>query len=456
MIQYDFNRFMADIKTTCEITENKLHAQIMDLVKKWYEIKFSKKSFTLGKTYINYAGRIFDEKELLNLVDSSLEFWLTGGRYEEQFSNKFCELLGVKHTMLVNSGSSANLLAFSTLTAPELDQINRRLKPGDEFITVAASFPTTINPAIQYGLVPVFLDIELGTYNIDVSKLEEAISPKTKLIMIAHTLGNPFNLGAVMKVAKKHNLWVVEDACDALGAKYDGKFCGTIGDIGTYSFYPAHHITMGEGGAVITNNSILKMYASSFRDWGRDCWCAPGKDNTCGKRFSWELGNLPGGYDHKFIFSRIGYNLKITDMQAAVGVAQIDKLSQFIEARKENHRAFLNALKPFEQFFTLPKATPKSDPSWFGFMLNIKAGAPFTKKEIVLHLEEEKIATRHLFAGNILRQPAYTNIKHRVVGDLKNTDDVMNNGFWLGVYPGIDKARRDYVIDTITNFCKSK
>ena len=434
--------------------EKELHTQIMELVKKWYEIKFSDKTFTPGETYVNYAGRIFDERELLNLVDSSLEFWLTGGRYEQLFSEKLSEFLGVKHTILVNSGSSANLLALSSLTAPELEKIGRRLMPGDEYITVAASFPTTVNPGIQYGLVPVFLDIEPGTYNIDVSKLEEAISPRTKLIMVAHTLGNPFNLDAVMSVAKKHNLWVIEDTCDALGAKYDGKYCGTIGDIGTLSFYPAHHITMGEGGGVITNNSILKLYLSSFRDWGRDCWCAPGKDNTCGKRFNWQLGSLPGGYDHKFIFSRIGYNLKITDMQAAVGLAQIDKLSGFVKARNENHSAYLKALKPFENFFVLPKATPKSEPSYFGFMLNIRAGTPFTKKEIVLYLEENKIATRQLFAGNILRQPAYAGIKHRVVGDLKNTDDVMNNGFWLGVYPGIDEARRNYVIDKITQFCK--
>lgn len=439
-----------------ENEQEKIHADIMELVRKWYKVKFSETSFTPGENYVNYAGRVFDERELLNLVDSSLEFWLTGGRYEAEFCNKFNEYLGIKHTMLVNSGSSANLLAFSTLTAPELEKIGRRLTPGDEFITVAASFPTTVNPAVQYGLTPVFLDIELGTYNIDISKLEEAIGPKTKLIMVAHTLGNPFDLDTVMRIAKKHNLWVIEDTCDALGSKYNGQFCGTIGDIGTYSFYPAHHITMGEGGAVVTNNSILKLYAASFRDWGRDCWCAPGKDNTCGKRFSWELGNLPGGYDHKFIFSRIGYNLKITDMQAAVGVAQIDKLPQFIKARRENHRAFLEALKPFEKFFVLPKATPNSDPSWFGFMLNIRANAPFTKKEIVLYLEEKKIATRQLFAGNILRQPAYMNINHRVVGNLKNTDDVMLNGFWLGVYPGIDKARRDYVIGTITDFLKKK
>lgn len=444
---------MGKIQSSPISAEKEIHNEIMNLVKEWYEVKFSSKKFIPGETYINYSGRIFDEKELLNLIDASLEFWLTSGRYDEKFCEKFSNYLNVKHALLVNSGSSANLLAFSTLTAPELEKINRRLKAGDEFIAVAASFPTTVNPAIQYRLVPVFLDIGLGTYNIDVSKLEEAISPKTKLIMLAHTLGNPFNLDVVMDVAKRHNLWVIEDSCDALGSKYDGKFCGTLGDIGTYSFYPAHHITMGEGGAVVTNNSILKMYAASFRDWGRDCWCAPGKDNTCGKRFNWELGNLPGGYDHKYIFSRIGYNLKITDLQAAIGVAQLDKLGSFIKARQENFKFFLEGLKQFEKFFILPEATPKSEPSWFGFMLTIRPDAPFTKKEIVLYLEDKKIATRQLFAGNILRQPAYCNINHRVVGDLKNTDLIMNNGFWLGVYPGIDEARRNYVIEIISAFC---
>lgn len=440
--------------TTKTKTQEQIHSEIMELVKEWYKIKFSKKSFQPGETYVNYAGRVFDEKELLNLVDSSLEFWLTSGRYEEEFSKKLNQYLNIKHTMLVNSGSSANLLAFTTLTAPELEKINRRLLPGDEFITVAASFPTTINPGIQYGMVPVFLDIEPETYNIDVSKLEEAISSKTKLIMVAHTLGNPFNLNKVMEVAKKYNLWVIEDSCDALGAKYDGKFCGTIGDLGTYSFYPAHQITTGEGGAVVTNNSILKLYTSSFRDWGRDCWCLPGKDNTCGKRFEWELGKLPFGYDHKYIFSRIGYNLKITDLQASIGTAQIDKLPGFIKSRQENHKVLLDSLKPLEKFFIFPKATLKSEPSWFGFMLTIRTDAPFTKHEIVIYLEEKKIATRNLFSGNILRQPAYSNIKHRIVGDLTNTDLVMNNGFWLGVYPGIDEKRRNYMVETISNFCK--
>lgn len=442
-------------KTTNK-TETEIHAEIMELVKEWYEVKFAKKDFKPGENYISYAGRVFDEKELLNLVDSSLEFWLTGGRYEKEFSEKLSQFLGVKHSILTTSGSSANLLALATLTAPELDKIERRLTPGDEFITVAASFPTTVNPGIQYGLVPVFLDVDLGTYNIDVTKLEEAITPKTKAIMVAHTLGNPFNLDAVMEVAKKHNLWVVEDTCDALGSKYDGKYCGSIGDLGTLSFYPAHHITMGEGGAVITNNSILKMYTSSFRDWGRDCWCAPGQDNTCGKRFSWEAGNLPKGYDHKFIFSRIGYNLKVTDMQPAVALAQLDKLEGFIQARKDNHKFYLEALKPFEKYFYLPEATPKSDPSWFGFMLTIKEDAPFTKNEIINYLEDNKIATRNLFAGNIIRQPAYCNLNYRQVGNLKNTDLIMKSGFWLGVYPGIQDAQRSYMMDKLTSFLKSK
>ncbi len=439
-----------------ECTEETIHKEIMDLVKQLYEVRFKNKTFCPGKDYVNYSGRVFNENELLNLVDSSLEFWLTGGRYDDMFCKKLSDYLGVKHSLTVNSGSSANLLAFSALTAPELDKIERRLLPGDEFITVAASFPTTVNPAIQYGLNPVFLDIELGTYNIDISKLEEAISPKTKLIMIAHTLGNPFNLDEIMRVAKKHKLWVIEDTCDALGSRYDGKLCGTVGDIGTLSFYPAHQITMGEGGAVVTNNSILKLYLNSFRDWGRDCWCPSGKDNTCGKRFGWELGSLPVGYDHKYIYSHIGYNLKITDMQAAIGLAQLDKLEGFIEARKKNHRAIYNALKPFEEYLILHEATKKSDPCWFGFMIGVKENAPFTKQDFVLYLEENKIATRNLFAGNILRQPAYASLKHRVVGDLKNTDFTMNNAFWIGVYPGIDDLRRNYMIETLTNFCKKR
>lgn len=455
LIKYDFKDMnptgLLTLKTNK--TQEEIHLAIMDLVHQWYKAKFSKSAFLPGEMYVNYAGRFFDEKELLNLVDSALEFWLTSGRYEEEFCRKLNEYLNVKHTILVNSGSSANLLALSTLTAPELEKINRRLMPGDEFITVAASFPTTINPGIQYGMVPVFLDIELGTYNVDVSKLEEAITSKTKLIMLAHTLGNPFNIDSVMEIAKKHNLWLIEDTCDALGSTYRGKYCGVYGDLGTFSFYPAHHITMGEGGAVVTNNSILKMYTSSFRDWGRDCWCAPGKDNTCGKRFNWQLGTLPEGYDHKYIFSRIGYNLKITDMQAAIGVAQLDKLPMFVKARNENHEVFLSSLRPFEKFFILPQATPNSEPSYFGFMLTVREGAPFTKKELVLYLEENKIATRHLFSGNILRQPAYSRINHRIVGDLRNTDFVMNNGFWFGVYPGIDKLRREYVIDKIIDFC---
>lgn len=435
-------------------TESQLHSEIMELVKEWYKVKFENKKFTPGESYVNYSGRVFNEKELINLVDSSLEFWLTSGRYEDEFSKKIEAFLGIKHALIVNSGSSANLVAFSGLTSPELEKINRRILPGDEFITVAASFPTTINPALQYGMTPVFLDIELGTYNIDISNLEEAISPKTKLIMIAHTLGNPFNLKAVMEVAKKHNLWVVEDTCDALGSKYDGKYCGTIGDVGTLSFYPAHQITTGEGGAVLTNNSILKMYLTSFRDWGRDCWCPPGKDNTCGKRFGWEFSLLPKGYDHKYVYSKIGYNLKSTDMQSAIGVAQIDKLPQFIEARRKNHKLIYEALKPFENFLILHQATPNSEPCWFGFVITIKEGAPFTKQEFVLFLEENKIATRNLFAGNILRQPAYTKINHRVVGELKNTDLVMNNGFWIGVYPGIDDSRRNYMIEKLTEFLK--
>ena len=447
---------MHKLTTQSMKTEEQIHSEIMKLVKEWHTVKFAKKEFIPGQSYVNYSGRVFDEHELLNLIDSSLEFWLTEGRYEAEFCNKLNEYLKIKHALLVNSGSSANLLALSALTAPELEKIGRRLMPGDEFITVAASFPATINPAVQYGMTPVFLDIELGTYNIDVSKLEEAITPKTKLIMIAHTLGNPFNLDAVMSVAKKYNLWVIEDTCDALGSKYKGQFCGTFGDMGTFSFYPAHQITMGEGGSVVTNNSILKLYLASYRDWGRDCWCAPGKDNTCGKRFEWELGNLPKGYDHKYIYSHIGYNLKLTDMQAAIGSAQLDKLSGFIKARQENHKFLLEGFKPFEKFFILPKTEEGSEPCWFGFMLTIKPDAPFSKQKIVTYLEERKIATRNLFAGNILKQPAYSKINHRIVGNLKNTDTIMNNGFWLGVYPGIDRERRNYMLEVMGEFCRKQ
>ncbi len=381
-----------------------------------------------------------------SLVDSSLDFWLTTGRFAAQFEKQFARWFGVRTATLVNSGSSADLLAVTALTSPKLGE--RRLKAGDEVITVAAGFPTTVNPIIQNGLVPVFVDEHIPTYNIDVTKLEEARSEKTRAIVIAHTLGNPFNLGAVTEFVKKYDLWLVEDCCDAVGATYNGKKVGTFGDLATVSFYPAHHITMGEGGCVLAEKPMLKTIVESFRDWGRDCWCEPGKENTCGKRFDWQLGELPCGYDHKYTYSHIGYNLKMTDMQAAVGVSQLKKLPEFIEKRRANFHALYAGLKDLEEFFILPEATPGSDPSWFGFPIAVRPSAPFNRNQVIAFLESRKIATRLLFAGNLLRQPAYQGIKHRVVGSLENTDFIMNQVFWIGVYPGITPQMLDYMVDT--------
>ena len=429
-----------------------LKQRILALVAEYYEEEFTETTFVEGETAVPVSGRTFDEKELVNLVDSSLEFWLTTGRYAEQFERAFARKIGVRHALLCNSGSSANLLALSTLTSPKLE--DRQIKAGDEVITVAAGFPTTVNPIVQNQLTPVFLDIEMGTYNIDVNYLEEAISPKTKVIMIAHTLGNPFNLDAVMEVANRHNLWLIEDNCDAVGSTYNGRNTGTFGHMATTSFYPAHHITMGEGGCVLTKSPILKKIVESFRDWGRDCWCAPGETNTCGKRFDWQLGDLPCGYDHKYIYSHIGYNLKMTDMQAAVGVAQLDKLDQFTAVRKQNFQHLYDGLKPFEEHLILPEATPKSDPSWFGFLVTVRPDAPFSRNELVRYLEENHIATRQLFGGNLIRQPAYQHINHRVVGELTNTDVVMNQSFWIGVYPSLTAPMLDYVIERFDTFLK--
>lgn len=430
---------------------DELREKIRGLVAEYHAEAFPKREFVAGESAVPVSGKVFDAEDLQYLVDASLDFWLTTGRFAEQFEREFAKLFGVRKAMLVNSGSSANLVALSALTSPRLGE--RRLVPGDEMITVATGFPTTLNPAIQNGLVPVFVDVEIPTYNIDVQYLEEALSPRTKVIMVAHTLGNPFNLAAVTEFAKRHNLWLIEDCCDAVGSKYDGRYVGTFGDYATTSFYPAHHITMGEGGAVLTNRPILKTLAESFRDWGRDCYCEPGKDNTCGKRFEWQLGDLPEGYDHKYTYSHIGYNLKVTDMQAAVGVSQLKKLPGFIEARKVNYRELYDGLRDVQEFLILPEATPNSEPSWFGFPIAVREGAPFTRDELVQKLEGAKIATRLLFAGNLIRQPAYKDIERRVIGDLKNADFVMNNVLWIGLYPGIDEARRGYILDVIHDAC---
>jgi CDP-6-deoxy-D-xylo-4-hexulose-3-dehydrase len=428
----------------------RLRQEILRLVRAYYAEAFPPKEFIPGETPVPVSGRVFDADELVHLVDASLDFWLTTGRYAEQFEREFARFMGVRHVILCNSGSSANLLALSALTSPKLGE--QRLKAGDEVITVAAAFPTTVNPIVQNRLVPVFVDVELSTYNIDVRYLEEAISPRTRAIMLAHTLGNPFNVDAVLEVVKRHNLWLIEDNCDAVGSTYKGKLTGTFGDLATVSFYPAHHITMGEGGCVLTNSPKLKTLVESFRDWGRDCWCAPGKENTCGKRFEWQLGDLPYGYDHKYIYSHIGYNLKLTDMQAAVGVAQLKKLPQFLEARKRNWKLLYEGLKPLEEFLILPQPTPGSDPSWFGFAITVRPAAPFTRNDLVRYLESRKIATRLLFGGNLIRQPAYQGVPYRVVGELKNTDTVMNYTFWVGVYPGLTEQMIAYVVETVTTF----
>lgn len=429
-----------------------IREKISKLVREYYEEEHGKEEFIPGQTVIPFARRVFDEMEIINLVNSSLEFWLTSGKYCDEFEKKFAEIMGNKNCILVNSGSSANLIAITALTSKKLGE--KRLKTGDEVITVAAGFPTTVNPIVQNGLIPVFVDIEIGTYNIKVEELEKALSPKTKAIVLAHTLGNPFDLDTVVSFAKKHKLYIVEDCCDAVGTQYNGKMVGTFGDIATVSFYPAHHMTMGEGGAVLTNNDLLNQIAMSFRDWGRDCYCAPGANNSCGKRFSTQFGTLPYGYDHKYVYSHIGYNLKITDMQAAIGVAQLDKLPNFINKRKENYIKLYEKLKKYSEYLILPMATKKSVPSWFGFPISVIENDKFTKNEIVEYLEKNKIMTRQLFAGNIIRQPAYEDVKYRVVGELKNTDYVMKNTFFIGVYPGITDEMINYIIDIFELFFK--
>jgi CDP-6-deoxy-D-xylo-4-hexulose-3-dehydrase len=431
-----------------------LRQEIISKTIEYYQLKFSQKEFIPGKTRVNYAGRVFDEKELINAVDASLDFWLTEGRFSEEFAEKIADFLGVEHVLLTNSGSSANLLAFSALTSEKLG--DRRLKPGDEVIAVAAGFPATVTPIVQYRLIPVFVDVDIPTYNIDVEQLKKAISPKTKCIFLAHTLGNPFNLDIVMELAEKHNLWVIEDNCDAFGSKYRGKYTGTFGHLSTISFYPAHHITTGEGGAIVTDDPQLAKLVRAFRDWGRDCYCAGGENNTCGKRFSQIFGKLPIGYDHKYVYSEIGYNLKMTDWQAAIGSAQIDKLSSFCEQRKSNFNKHKAILSKYPQYFILPEATKNSDPAWFSFIVTLKDGTPFTRDELTAYLNNRLIETRNLFAGNITKQPAFINKNFRIADSLNNTEKIMTDTFFLGTYPGLTDEMFAYIESVFDEFLKNK
>jgi CDP-6-deoxy-D-xylo-4-hexulose-3-dehydrase len=433
---------------------DELRDEIHTLVAEYYREAFPRREFEPGRSAVPVSGRVFDEDDLQHLVDASLDFWLTTGRFADQFERAFARRVGVREARLVNSGSSANLIAISALTSPTLG--DRQLKPGDEVITVAAGFPTTVNPILQNQLVPVFVDIEPGTWNVDVSQLEAALSPRTRALIFAHTLGNPFNAAAVQQFARLHNLWLVEDCCDALGATFDRQGVGTFGDIATFSFYPAHHITMGEGGCVVTEKPALAKLIESFRDWGRDCWCAPGKDNTCGKRFDWELGTLPCGYDHKYTYSHIGYNLKVTDMQAAVGVSQLKKLDGFIAARRANFARLREALSAHQDVFLLPERTPGSEPSWFGFPVAVRPESGLKRDFITRSLDQRRIGTRLLFGGNLVRQPAYKDANFRVVGDLKNSDYVMNNVFWVGVYPGLDDEMMDYLAASLIEAAETK
>ena len=431
-----------------------LRDRILQLTEKYFEEAFRAQPFFPGQSAVPVAGKVLDAADLRNLIDASLDCWLTTGRFAAQFERQLARYLDIRGVSLVNSGSSANLLAFSALTSPRLG--DRALRTGDEVITVAAGFPTTVNPIIQNRCVPVFIDITLPNYQADVSQLEAALSPRTRAIMIAHTLGNPYDLDRVAAFARQHNLWLIEDSCDALGATFKGKKVGTFGDLATISFYPAHHITMGEGGAVVTNSPLQKTLVESFRDWGRDCWCDPGKDNTCGKRFDWELGDLPCGYDHKYTYSHIGYNLKLTDMQAALGVSQLEKLPGFIAARRNNFQHLYNSLKPLEDFLLLPESTPDAEPSWFGFPIGVREDAPFDRAQLIRELESNKIGTRLLFGGNLTRQPAYKDVEFRVIGDLKNTDFVLRNVFWIGLYPGLTEEMLNYTADIIRAFVGSK
>lgn len=429
---------------------DQIRSQIIDLVKQYSNIAYAEKVFIPGITEIPASGKLLSGAEIENMVHASLDGWLTSGRFNAKFEEALKQFLGVKHVLTVNSGSSANLLAFSSLTSAKLG--NRAIMPGDEVITVAAGFPTTINPIIQLGAVPVFVDVELSTYNIEVKQLESALSSKTRAVMIAHTLGNPFDIDAIVDFCKKNNLWLIEDCCDALGATYKGRMVGTFGDLATLSFYPAHHITMGEGGAIFTNSSELISIVESYRDWGRDCYCAPGKDNTCGKRYCWKLGGLPVGYDHKYTYSHLGYNLKITDMQAACGLAQIKRVSNFIDARRKNFLRLKEGLLSCKEFIILPKATHDSDPSWFGFPITLKPSCPVSRQDFLEYLNQNKIGTRLLFAGNVTLQPYMAGRNYRQIGSLDNTNIIMNSTFWIGVHPALTDEMLDFVIEKIEVF----
>jgi len=445
------------------MTEQELRGKISNLVAELHKTRTTEKPFIPGKTPIRYAGRVFDENEIQAAVEASLDFWLTEGRFAEEFQCELAEKVGVEYALLVNSGSSANLLALTALTSPLLGE--KRLKPGDEVITVAAGFPTTLNPIILNGLVPVFVDVDIPTYNAKVEEIEAAIGPKTKALFIAHTLGNPFDIDSVLALCQKHNLWLIEDNCDALGSAYNSKlktqnsklqFTGSFGHLATCSFYPAHHITTGEGGAVLTSDDTLARIVRSLKDWGRDCYCGPGESNTCGRRFSGQYGDLPYGYDHKYVYSHIGYNLKMTDIQAAIGLEQLKKLDGFCQARRDNFKTWINGFKKYEDYFILPEATKGSYPAWFAFPITVKEGAGFTRTELTNCLSENLIETRNLFGGNLLRQPAYLNIKHRKIGNLENTERIMNDTFFLGTFPGIGSEQIEYTMNIIKEFVRSK
>ena len=434
--------------------EKQLREDILRLVAQYAELRHGPRPFEPGTTPIPASGKVFGPAEVQSLVDAGLDFWLTAGRFCEAFERKLAHWLGVRFALTTNSGSSADLLAVAVLTSSSLG--DRALRPGDEVITVAAGFPTTVNPLFQYGLVPVFVDVDIPSYNIRRDLIEAAIGERTRAIALAHTLGNPFPVDEVIRIARKHNLWVIEDCCDALGSRFQGQLVGTFGNLGTVSFYPAHHITMGEGGAVFGNDLSLKVLVQSFRDWGRDCWCDPGKENTCGKRFAWSLGSLPPGYDHKYIYTHIGYNFKITDMQAAVGLAQMDRLEAFIASRKQNFAHLKEKLRHLQDVLILPQATKESDPSWFGFPITVRPESPFSRLELLKYLDQHKVGTRLLFGGNLTRQPAYRDKQFRILDELRNTDLVMERTFWLGIYPGITKEMLDYVGDTVEAFVTAR